>query len=204
MKNQGNKSNILGKVLIICCSIFTGVAHSANNAIQDVENIDVEGQRLEALSKNVTAYGLNMEMGLEALHANNYERALVRLTESAKQGNKISQFYLASMYFKGLGVPIDNRQGWLWLNVALEQKIPQWRFAYRQIADAIPGEYQAQWQPLVEEYVDKYGAKATDHACRPRREIGSNLVHIICERISDGTYEHRQWRTLQHLFFDVK
>lgn len=174
-----------------------------NTAVaQDIENIEVKGQKLEELSQNVTAYNLGQEMGLEALHAKNYERALSRLTDSAKQGNKISQFYLASMFFKGQGTEVDNKQGWLWLNTALEQKVPEWTYVYKKVSSAIPEQIQKAWQSDVDNHIDRYGAKATNHKCKPHRETGSNLIHIICARMTDGTYEHDQWRMIQEMFFN--
>jgi TPR repeat protein len=168
---------------------------------QDIENIEVKGKKLERLSPNVSSYNLSQEMGLDALHAKTYKRAFSRLTDSAKEGNKISQFYLASMYFKGQGTPVDNKQGWLWLNAALEQKVPKWRYAYHKISSAIPEHVQLAWQDDVDIHIGKYGAKATNHKCKPHREIGSNIINIVCGRITDGTYEFEQWRKIQDLFF---
>lgn len=176
-----------------------------NNAFaQDIENIEVKGRKLDQLSPNVTSYNLSQEMGLDALHAKNYERAFSRLSDSAKQGNKISQFYLTSMYFKGQGTSIDNKQGWLWLNAALEQKVPEWTYVYRKVSGAIPEAIQQNWQDDVDIHIDKYGAKATNHKCKPHRDIGSNLINILCVRMTDGTHEYDQWRKIQAMFFDVK
>ena len=187
---------------VLSNSVF---AQESNNAktTEDVENIEVKGQKLDELSNNVMEYHLNQELGLNALHAKNFETAFTRLTQSAKQGNKLSQFYLASMYFKGQGTEINNKMGWIWLNLATEQKVPDWNFAYTKIKRALPESAQEAWADEVESYRSRYGAEATDHICKQRRKIGSNLKFVICERMTDGTYEYSQWRSIQALFFEV-
>lgn len=167
-----------------------------------IEQIEVKGTALEKLSTSVQQYQLALELGLSALHSKNYEDALRLLQASAKQGNKLSQFYLAQMYFEGLGTPINNELGWAWLNVALEQKIPEWTFAYQQISKVIPEEIKHRWAPTVEQYIANYGAEATNHKCRPVKATGSNIATVMCNRVHDGTYEFAQWRTIQELFFN--
>ncbi|WP_124748916.1 tetratricopeptide repeat protein [Alteromonas facilis] len=167
----------------------------------DIEKIEVTGEKLEKLSTSVSQYALYRDLGISALHAKNYENALRLLTRSAEQGHKDSQFFLAKMYFEGLGTPINNELGWAWMNVALEEKTPERRFAFAKISDAIPEEVQKHWAPTVEKFMQKYGAEATNHKCRQKREIGTNMVTVQCTRMSDGTYDPLDWRTIQALFF---
>lgn len=188
--------------LLLTSAVFASDdSDSQKMASSDIEQIEVKGTVLEQLSTSATQYNLSKDLGLSALHSNNYEDALRLLTQSAKHGNKISQFYLAKMYFEGLGTPINNELGWAWLNVALEQKTPEWRFAYRKIAEAIPEAVKVKWQPTVEQHMESYGAEATNHECRQFKEIGSNIITVRCDRIHDGSYEFEQWRSLQELFF---
>ncbi len=172
-----------------------------SQAPSDIEKIEVRSTQLEQLSTSITQYKLSQELGLSALHAKNYDAALRLLTKSAKHGNKTSQYYLAKMYFNGLGTPINNELGWAWLNVALEQKTPDWSFAYHKISGAIPDEIKVHWEPTVAQYIASYGAKATNHKCKQTKDIGTNFITVKCNRIHDGSYEHRLFRNMQELFF---
>lgn len=127
-------------------------------------------------------YLSTLDQGLNALRAEKYEKALEKLTESAKMGNKEGQYYLAQMYFQGWGGPVNYEEGWLWLNVALEQKTAEWNRSFRHIEKALPDDYIKALAPFVDEYINKYGAEAQDLRCEKRAAIGSNIKEIICEK----------------------
>jgi len=127
-------------------------------------------------------YLSTLDLGLHALKAEKYEKALEKLTESAKMGNKEGQYYLAQMYFQGWGTPVNYEEGWLWLSVAMEQKTAEWNRSYRQIKDALPEDYIKALEPYVEEYITLYGAEAQDLRCEKRAAIGSHIKEIICEK----------------------
>ena len=55
------------------------------------------------------------------------------------------------MHFEGFGIPTNNKLGWAWLNVALEQKI----------SSVIPEEIKDKWAPTVEQYIANYGPDGT-------------------------------------------
>ncbi|GMM69642.1 MAG: hypothetical protein VXZ36_01620 [Pseudomonadota bacterium] len=127
-------------------------------------------------------YLLIAEQGMRALHAKDYERALEKLTESAKLGNKEAQYYLAQMYFQGWGVPINYEEGWLWMSVAIEQRNAEWNLSYRRIKKALPEEYVKALQPYVDEHIALYGAEAQDLRCEKRAAVGSNIKQVMCEK----------------------
>ncbi|WP_100640669.1 tetratricopeptide repeat protein [Alteromonas facilis] len=167
----------------------------------DIEKIEITGEKLEKLSTSVSEYVLYRDLGISALHAKNYENALRLLTRSAEQGHKDSQFFLAKMYFEGLGTPVNNELGWAWMNVALEEKTPERRFAFEKVSDAIPEEVQKHWAPTVEKFMQQYGAEATGHTCRQKKELGTNLITVQCTRMTDGSLDPLDFRTMQALFF---
>lgn len=154
---------------------------------QDVEVVTVEDEGGPLLSRNQQEYNLTVEQALMALHAKNYEDSYRLLYKGARFGNKQSQFYLAMSFFNGWGTEIDNKQGWLWLNVAMEARNSQWNHSFKKISEAIPEDIQTAWQPDVEHHIETYGAKATEHSCKRYRPIGSSIMEIICEREFDGS-----------------
>lgn len=139
------------------------------------------------LSRTNAEYALTVEQGLLSLHAQNYEKSFRLLTEGAQFGNKQSQFYLAMSYFNGWGTEIDNKQGWLWLNVAMEAKNTRWNHSFKKIADAIPDEIEEAWEADVQQHIARFGADATEHHCHRYRPTGSSIMEIICEREYDGS-----------------
>ncbi|MCW8108156.1 hypothetical protein OPS25_06580 [Alteromonas ponticola] len=143
---------------------------------------DAEAQKRTKENVWEMEYHNALDNGLHALKAGNYEKAFTLLTESASWGNKTAQFYLAEMYFKGLHVKQDYQIGWLWLNVALEQKTAKWQMFYDRIERALPEEFIQAMEPLVAEHIATYGADAKDLNCRSQSATGSNIRERICEK----------------------
>lgn len=133
----------------------------------------------------MTEYNNMVTQGLYALNSKNYDKAHNKLTTAAEWGNKKAQFYLAQMYLSGWeDTKPDYKQGWLWLNVALEQRTQEWRDAERDITRALPEEFIQAMQPLVDEHIAQYGADAKDLSCLKRTRVGSNIREIMCEKRS--------------------
>lgn len=162
----------------------------------ETEVVEVTGKRLEPLSRSVSAYHTSADIALHALHSKNYAKSFPRLLASAKTGHKKSQFYLAASYFNGWGTPVNNKEGWAWLNVALEQKTPEWNYAYQKIAAVIPEQLRLIWRTDVEDYLDKYGAEATNHYCKVTSDTGSHIKKTLCYRRFDGSYTPQMERFL--------
>lgn len=130
----------------------------------------------------MTEYNNTVESGLFALNSKNYEKAFRKLTEAAEMGSKEAQFYLAQMYLNGWGMDPDYKRGWLWLNVAMEQRTQEWRDAERQIRKALPEDFITAMAPFVTEHIAEFGAEAKDLSCLKRTKIGSNIREIKCEK----------------------
>ena len=130
----------------------------------------------------MTEYNNMVENGLYAINSKNYDVAYTKLKQAAEWGNKEAQFYLAQIYFNGWGREPDYKQGWLWLNVALEQRSQEWRDAERQITRALPEDFIKAMQPFVDKHIETYGADAKDLSCIKRSKIGSNIKEIMCEK----------------------
>lgn len=67
------------------------------------------------------AYAADLERGLAAYAAGDYETALTEFLVFAKQGDKDLQYALGTMYHGGLGTPMDGSKAVLWLRRAAEQ-----------------------------------------------------------------------------------
>jgi TPR repeat protein len=119
---------------------------------------------------------------MDALQSKNYDRAYENLNIASKLGNKISQFALALMYLQGLGVEQDVTQAYLWLNVAAEGKERKWRDVRDQIKSSLSEEQKAALQPMIDEYIAKYGEDAQEVSCYKRAEMGTNRKLMQCSK----------------------
>ena len=153
--------------LMISISAFSTTLQARDRTIEDMWKDD---------------YLAIVKDGVRALKDEDFDTALSKLTESAHTGNKEAQYYLAQMYLYGWGMEPDYQKGWVWLNVALEQKRRKWEQTYREIDNALPEDFKSAMQPKVDEYVSLYGAEAKDLKCFRYKEIGSNIKEIICEK----------------------
>ncbi len=65
--------------------------------------------------------GADFEAGVEAYNRGDYATALKEWRPLAEQGDAVAQYFLAHMYENGQGVPQDDVQARMWLNLAAAQ-----------------------------------------------------------------------------------
>lgn len=140
-----------------------------------------------ATTHEVEQFNRATELSSSAVQSKNYDRAFGYLETASKLGNKISQFTLALLYMEGLGVKQDYTEAYLWLNVASEVKENRWRKVRDQIHDSLSAEQIAALKPLVDEYIEKYGAKTQQVSCYKRKAVGTNRKLMSCtKRLTPG------------------
>ncbi|MEP1384868.1 MAG: hypothetical protein ABJK64_13875 [Paraglaciecola sp.] len=121
-------------------------------------------------------------IGATAVRNKNYDKAYKHLEEASKLGDKVSQYTLALLYMEGLGVEQDYGKAYLWLNVASEAKEKKWRNARDQIKNAMSKEQRAAFQPLVDEYIEKYGAFTQGVICFKQTVEASKRKVMKCSK----------------------
>jgi len=62
-----------------------------------------------------------------------YRAALEKYRESARWGNKLSQFNIGTMYYNGIGVARDLARSWAWIRLSAEREYPQFVAVEREI-----------------------------------------------------------------------
>ncbi len=67
------------------------------------------------------AWAGDVQAGVEAYNRGDYATALKEWRPLAEQGDALAQYNLGVMYFMGRGVPQDNVQAHMWLNLAAAQ-----------------------------------------------------------------------------------
>jgi uncharacterized protein len=63
-------------------------------------------------------------LGIEALDAGTFERALGEFKRSARYADKASQAMVAEMLWEGMGVPADRPAAYAWMDLAAERSYP--------------------------------------------------------------------------------
>lgn len=61
------------------------------------------------------------ELGLKAFYKGQYDKAFRLIKMSAEEGDMKSQFILSTMYRRGLGVEVDEYEGFSWCKKAAEE-----------------------------------------------------------------------------------
>jgi TPR repeat protein len=135
-----------------------------------------------ATTFEVEEFNRASELSSSAIQSKNYDEAFEHLETASKLGNKVSQFTLALLYMEGLGVKQDYAQAYLWLNVASEVNENKWQKVRDQLHNALSKEQVAALTPLVDEYIEKYGAKAQEVSCYKRAAIGTNRKQMLCTK----------------------
>ncbi len=133
-------------------------------------------------AKNTEVYDYDRasDLGFSAFHSKSYDIAFKHLNKASLLGNKEAQYTIAILYMGGLGVEKDYTQAYLWLNVAAEANQSKWRKLRDKVHNALSTEQQKALSSLVEDYINKYGAKTQEISCYKRAATGSKIKIMRC------------------------
>jgi len=133
-------------------------------------------------SRNMGGYYYKLRM---------YEKAYPYLLESAQEGFKMSQARLGYIYQKGLGgVERDWVKAVGWLSVAASRHShPEIMNYWKDLRSKIPEQNMPMVEDITEEYVSRYGSKATGVTCDINRAAGTHIAHMRC--VYDDEIEYR-------------
>ncbi len=151
--------------VIVCCFFSINV-----NAAKNTEVFD---------------YDKSSRIGFNALTAKSYDKAFKHLEKASKLGNKGAQYSLALLYLEGKGTAQDYGQAYIWLNVATEVKEKTWRELRDKLHNAFNSKQINILKPLVDNYIDKYGADAQDISCAKSAPTGSRRKIMRCVKTLD-------------------
>lgn len=73
-------------------------------------------------------YNPGLEAYVEATRhyeAGDFSNAYQRYQQSARWGNKLSQFNIGTMYYNGIGMARDPARAWAWIELSAEREYPQ-------------------------------------------------------------------------------
>ena len=156
------------------------------------EELIVQGtpDRLKSPSQILRGYDAR-NMGGYYYKLRMYGKAYPYLVEAAQEGFKMSQARLGYIYQKGLGgVERDWIKAVGWLGVAASRKShPEIMNYWKDLKAKIPDQNMAMVDDIIDDYVSKYGSKATGVTCDINRAAGTHIAHMRC--IYDDEIEYR-------------
>ena len=158
-----------------------------------VDEIIVSGKREQSIkpAMDILAGYNARKMGAYYYKLRQYEKAYPFLVEAAQEGFKMSQARLGFIYQQGLGnVDRDWQRAVGWLGVAASpESHPEILTHWNQLKRRIPEDQLPLVHDIVEEYVDRYGSKATEVTCDMHRTVGTHISKMICRY--DDEIEYR-------------
>ncbi len=142
-----------------------------------------------------------------------YDSAYQGYRQSARWGNKLSQFNIGTMYYNGIGVSRDPARAWAWIELSAEREYPQLVHAADEIWRELDDNEQQRAQrihdeELVPEYADAATLPRTKRFVnrRYRSATGSRLGGVAGsnpllvqprdhpQSIGDVYYREDEWR----------
>ena len=156
---------ITAYILIISIAAGISFAHAANKS-------------------ELINYEREYENAYRAFDAKNYEKAFVHLQKASKLGHKHAQYLLSLLYMEGKGTQQDFAQAYIWLNVASEAKVKDWRKMSDTVKSALSTKQIASLNPYVDQFIARYGATAQEIVCdRVKQSIGVTKKMICFKRM---------------------
>jgi len=121
--------------------------------------------------------------------AEDYQRAFKRYHQLAKYNDKYSQYRIASMYAKGLGVEKNMVEAYAWTYVAAETKQKGFVNYHVSIRSKLNDSELQEGKNLASEYLKDYGTFAVASDARKlirkqKRQCTGSRVGSSCDRIS--------------------
>lgn len=135
-------------------------------------------------------YDQKLRQVREAYEQRDWDRAFRLSSETARWGDKWSQFVLGTLYLDGLGGADENvLLAYGWLAAAAESGIEDFAGAAARLREAIPVQHHAEADGAARALIARYGMDATGVRCEKRRPTGSNRRVLDCRKPHSMTDE---------------
>jgi hypothetical protein len=128
-------------------------------------------------------YDQKLRQVREAYEAHDWDRAYRLSSETARWGDKWSQFVLGSLYLDGKGGANENvLLAYGWMAAAAESGIDEFADAAARLREAIPAQHHPEADGAARALIARYGMDATGVRCEKRRPTGSNRRVLDCRK----------------------
>ena len=120
-----------------------------------------------------------------------YEEAFPHLLAAAQSGFKFAQARVGFLYQQGLGTPQDPYAAVGWLGLAAEGiSHPEIKNHFRNLWERIPEDYEPSLEAVIDEYREKYSAKANRVGCDMSHKAGTYIKSLTCRFMDEGIYQN--------------
>ena len=128
-------------------------------------------------------YDKKLRFVREAYEQQDWDRAYRLASETARWGDKWSQYVLGSLYLDGKGGAEENvLLAYAWLAAAAESGIEDFEQGAARLRAAIPPQHHAEADAAARALIARYGLEATGVRCEKRRPTGSNMRVLDCRK----------------------
>ena len=158
------------------------------------EELTVTAQRLALGAAQRQQVYEDLAKARELYRRNRIKDALPYLESTARSGFKDSQAKMGHILLQGLGdVERDSLSAVGWLGVASSgRSSPTIRNYFNDIWQRIPDRHVPVFEETVQEYTNKYGARATGVVCEMTRRAGTHLKSLSCFFEADLGHDVRE------------
>lgn len=130
----------------------------------------------------VSDYNRTLNTVRQVYDAGNWERAFEMLSQTARWGDKWSQFALGTLYLEGKGTEENVLLAYAWIAASAESGIEEFVAAAEKLRAAIPAEHHADMDGAVDFLIREYGMEATGVRCDKRAQLGTHRKVFDCRR----------------------
>jgi TPR repeat protein len=116
-----------------------------------------------------------------AYEREDYDKAFGLYARNACLGDKPSQFALGTMFLMGQGTQPDGMRAYAWYKVAAESGERDYVKAFKRVDSLVPAEHREASARLGDDYLARFGSKATDVSCQRRAEAGTKISELECK-----------------------
>ena len=120
-----------------------------------------------------------------------YDEAFPHLLAAAQSGFKFAQARVGFLYQQGLGTEQDPYAAVGWIGLAAEgDSHPEIKNYFRNLWERIPEDYEPSLEAVIDEYREKYSAKANRVGCDMSRKAGTHIKFLTCRFMDEGIYQN--------------
>jgi len=170
---------VVMSALISFCMI-ADVTGGENDDIAELSTMYVSGQTLKRIP--IEYYSHLIRNAKQAVQGRDYEKAFELLSQTARMGDKESQYLLGMLYLKALEVKQQPILGYAWIKLSVEGSDGRpWRKQVRYIESLMSQEDKRTAESLIDELRSKYGIEQLGMECHQKTRRGSHIKVTVCD-----------------------
>ena len=159
------------------------------------------GQLQAAGTLSVDEYFDRISSGHEALLDKDFESAFTQYMTVARWGDKDTQYFLAHLYFQGLGVKKDLLEGLAWLYLASEART-EWVLEADKLFQTLSRDQKLLLKDKVEQFIKLFGMDTQRINCGQEAVENTRKRLMVCRKqLHTATYVYHPDGSIEDFVF---